>query len=94
MQRNIKQAAVREHMGEWILIPKDAETIADAWVRSNMRDVLGVSYGVVAKHGEHWLVRGEAELWRGLFESERVRFEMEISPAGEILRVSTEPAES
>ena len=72
-----------------IVIPKDAETIADTWVHRNLKNVMGVSYGIVAKHGEAWLVRGEAELWKGLFETERVRFEMEISDEGEILKVET-----
>ncbi len=70
-----------------IVIPKDAETIADTWVHRNLKNVMGVSYGIVAKHGEAWVVRGEAELWKGLFETERVPFEMEISDEGEILKV-------
>ncbi|NOZ58626.1 MAG: hypothetical protein GXO66_03490 [Euryarchaeota archaeon] len=81
-------------MGEKIVVPKDAETIADTWVHSNMKNVIGVSYGIVAKHGEAWLVRGEVELWKGLFESEHVGFEMEISDEGEILSVKTQSLSS
>ncbi|WP_457555241.1 hypothetical protein [Candidatus Pyrohabitans sp.] len=76
-------------MGEKIVIPKDAETVADTWVHRNLKNVIGVSYGIVAKHGDAWLVRGEAELWKGLFESEHVAFEMEIGDDGSILRVET-----
>jgi len=76
-------------MAEKIVVPKDAETIADTWVHRNFKEVIGVSYGIVAKHGETWHVKGEAELWKGLFESEHVGFEMEISDEGEILSVKT-----
>ncbi len=68
-------------------IPKDAEIIADTYIHENFKEVMGVSYGTVAKHGDVWEVKGEIEIMAGLFETKRIPFSMKISPSGEILEV-------
>jgi len=71
-------------------IPKDAETVADVWVHNNFKEVMGVNYGMVTKHGKDWEVVGEIEIMAGLFETKRVPFEMKISTKGEILKIKQE----
>lgn len=70
--------------------PKEAETVADKWAHGNFRDIMDVTYGVTARHGENWIVRGEVEIMETLFSSRRVSFEMEIAGDGKILRITKE----
>jgi len=70
--------------------PKEAEIVADLWIHENFKNVMGVSYGMVAKHGEDWEVKGEIEIMAGLFETKRVPFEMKINTKGEILEIRHE----
>ncbi|GBE54459.1 MAG TPA: hypothetical protein ENH28_00270 [Euryarchaeota archaeon] len=77
-------------MNRVVDIPKEAETVADVWVHNNFKEVMGVNYGMVAKHGKEWEVVGEIEIMAGLFETKRVSFEMKINTKGEILEIKQE----
>lgn len=70
-----------------VKIPKDAEIIADTYIHDNFKEVMGVSYGSIVRHGNAWEVKGEVEIMAGLFETKRIPFKMKISPSGEILEV-------
>jgi hypothetical protein len=69
-----------------IKMPKEAESIVDKWIHDSRDGILGVNYHSVHKEGELWKVKGEVEMARGLFATEREEFEIEVSAkTGEIL---------
>ena len=69
-----------------IKMPKEAESLVDTWIHSNRKGILGVNYHSVQKEGAVWTVKGEVEMAKGLFETEREEFEIEVSAkTGEIV---------
>jgi len=72
-------------MGE-VKMSKEAESLVDKWIHSNRKGILGVNYYLVHKEGEVWRVKGEIEMAKGLFATDREEFEIEVSAkTGEIL---------
>jgi hypothetical protein len=69
-----------------IKMPKEAESLVDKWIHSNRKGILGVNYHSARKEGDVWRVKGEVEMSKGLFATEREEFEIEVSAkTGEIL---------
>lgn len=76
-----------------IKMPKEAESLADKWIHSNRKSIIGVSYHLVHKEGEVWMVKGEVEMAKGLLGTEREEFELKVSAkTGKILNVQVSEA--
>ncbi len=63
-----------------IELPKDAEALVDQWIHGNYRGVLAVNYFSVHRKKDYWLVRGEVEIKKGVFGTEREEFSMRVDP--------------